>query len=141
MAVGKDGLVVSDEQIAQWQKDEDRLMNRIVDDQAELAAVRRKLEAVSILREWSGSPPASTPPAPPVENGDKNMMLAVERLVTASVMPLERAKVKKALAEQGFPAERLGNYFYTVVKRLKDKKRIAVQQDGKLARPRPQLNA
>jgi hypothetical protein len=116
-------------------------MNRIVDDQAELAAVRRKLEAVSILREWSGSPPASTPPAPPVENGDKNMMLAVERLVTASAMPLERAKVKKALAEQGFPAERLGNYFYTVVKRLKDKKRIAVQQDGKLARPRPQLNA
>ena len=58
------------------------------------------------------------------------MMAAVERLVLSAREPIAKAKLKDGLRREGFPEERLGNYFYTVIKRLKERRRISVRPDG-----------
>lgn len=46
--------------------------------------------------------------------------------------PLTKAALKERLAQAGYPAERLSNYFYTVLGRIKEKEHIALDPDGRV---------
>jgi hypothetical protein len=62
------------------------------------------------------------------------MTEAIEKIANEVGVPIPRKELKRLLKRQGFPNDRLGNYFYTAVHRLKGKKRITVQPDGSVWR-------
>jgi hypothetical protein len=67
-----------------------------------------------------------------VSDAGPNMAASIEMIVNTSDKPLTKGTLKSRLMMLGFPEERMGNYFYTVIARLKGKKRIAVQPDGRV---------
>ena len=60
------------------------------------------------------------------------MIDAIERIVNATPEPMKKLRLKRRLIADGFDESRLGNYFYTTIKRLKDRKRIVVLDDGRV---------
>jgi hypothetical protein len=121
------------EQVSTWRAEKVELEKVIVDGQKKLAALSKMLEAAEF---WTGIDSAE--PAnefgleSPVESD--NFMGTVERLANEADRPLKRSILKAELRRLGFGDKQLGNYFYSVVKRLKDAKRITVTDDGDLWR-------
>jgi hypothetical protein len=68
--------------------------------------------------------------ARPAGADGKNMMEAVERMANDAASPINRPRLKQHLSEMGFPQGSLKNYFYIVISRLKEKKRITVLDNG-----------
>jgi hypothetical protein len=64
----------------------------------------------------------------------KAMIDAVEKMANESPRPIAKGDVRKRLLEMGYPEGSLGNYFYTVVARLKGKNRISVMPNGSIWR-------
>jgi hypothetical protein len=58
----------------------------------------------------------------------------MEKIANAADKPLTKAAMKSRLQMLGVPEDQLGNYFYTVVLRLKKKDRISVLDDGRIWR-------
>ena len=105
----------------------------IADAQRELGPITERLRAVAVL----AGPP--TEAASAKSNGlsagePQNMTEAIEKIANETGTPIPRKELKRLLKKQGFPNDRLGNYFYTAVHRLKGKKRITVQPDGSVWR-------
>lgn len=121
--------------IRRMEADKARLEKIISDSQRELAPLNERLRAVAVL---AGPEPSSRaakangmsfgmPDTPAVSD---NMTEAIEKIANEASAPILRKELKRLLSAQGFPADQLGNYFYTVVHRLKDRQRIAVNEDG-----------
>jgi hypothetical protein len=72
-------------------------------------------------------PPVPMPPVAP-DKGD-NLTEAVERIANKEG-PLTKKALKEKLSKEGFPDDRLANYFYTTIHRLKAKNKIYVGEDG-----------
>jgi hypothetical protein len=72
--------------------------------------------------------------AKPAGAEHKAMIDAVEKMANESPRPITKGDVRKRLLEMGYPEGSLGNYFYTVVARLKGKNRIAVMPNGSIWR-------
>jgi hypothetical protein len=62
------------------------------------------------------------------------MTLAIEQIANHSAAPITKKELRKQLSALGFPAERLGPYFYTAITRLSDKGRITRTRDGRITR-------
>jgi len=58
------------------------------------------------------------------------LVAAIEKLANDASRPISKKELKRILAEQGFASDRLANYFYTAIHRLKAKERITVMPDG-----------
>ena len=124
------------EAIRHMEAEKARLEKVIADAQKALIPLNDRLHAVAIL---AGPQPSSrlapngtlfddkTKIAPPEP---ANMTEVVEKIANTSPAPVPRKQLKEALSAQGFPQDRLGNYFYTVIHRLKEKKRITITEDG-----------
>jgi hypothetical protein len=134
-------VLITAEQYKAKQDEEQDIVRRIAADQQRLADVRDWLSTVARLVP-KAQPRLPLAPRAQIKttfrsaatvDGD-NLTLAIENLANASDAPLPKAELKTILAEQGFSAERLANYFYTAIHRLKAKDRITVQPDGSVWR-------
>lgn len=127
-----DGVILYSKQVIEWRLQKAELEKEIAQKRQELAVINRRLEAVAILSE-----PTPSDKSPPKNDEspsrpDESMTDAVERIVIEAGRPMTKADLKKALRSAGFEWSRLGNYFYTVIARLKEKERITVRSDGRV---------
>lgn len=127
------GLHLTSEKLRQWMDRKTELESQITQNRQELATINQRLEAVAILSQSSDSEGVSGKDAKPTLPPDESMVDAVERIVFQAGGPVARAQLKKALAEAGYPKSRMGNYFYTLIARLKERERIVVASDGRVS--------
>jgi len=152
-----DQILLTVEQIEQWEREAADLAHRIAEDQASLEDLRQKLKYAQFFKpkkspfndfftaEPNASPaqqaPASAPWAKPADpwpkpaqptlvNDSADLTAAIERIANASARPVAKKALKATLAAEGFAPDRLANYFYTAIHRLKGKERITVLDDG-----------
>ena len=131
---GNDGILLTAQQVREWREKKAKLEREIADAETELVSVNRRLEAVSVIvgKQWPDDESASS------EVGEDtyavSLIAAIERVANLSPEPLTKAQTKALLRQEGFQEERLGNYFYTCIKRLKDRRRIHVEPDGRISR-------
>ena len=116
---------------------EAELERGIAEMQGQLDAIKEQRAAAAVLfsaQHTVQRPEASSlfPIEPKEADDGKDLTAAVERIANDAPAPLSKTHVRAQLRRAGFPDNRLGNYFYTVIKRLKESKRISVQPDGKI---------
>ena len=132
---GNEEILLTAQQVREWREKKAQLEVQIADAEVDLAVLNQRLEAVSIITA------EKRPDDDPVlsKDGDDtssdNMIAAIERIAKLSREPLTKAQTKDFLRQEGFKSESLGNYFYTCIKRLKDRQRIHVLPDGKITKP------
>jgi hypothetical protein len=144
-------VLITAEDLQAQQAAERDLESKIANDQRRLAEIREWLRAAAVL---TGSKPPSNQPQRNIEvvteNGSvamtnsaggmtDNLTEAIARIVNNSPVSVPKADLKKMLAKEGFAGDRLANYFYTAIHRLKAKDRITVHADGSVWRA-PQKN-
>lgn len=155
-------VLLTTEQIEQWERESVELARKIADYQARLDDLRAKLKAAELFKPKKLSNSLSDffsnpPPPPPLpyggpldsapirqaveavasEDGD-NLTAAIERIANSAARPVAKKALKQMLAKEGFAPDRLANYFYTAIHRLKAKNRISVLEDGSVWMPKPQ---
>ena len=128
---------ITAEDIAGWEAEEQKLLQR-------LGEVREKLRAAAILSPqkvrhkahpaYEGTPVGSGTGTlfAPVEVPEDNLTDAIERIANATNGPITKADLKEMLAKEGYAKDRLANYFYTAIHRLKNKNRITVTPTGSI---------
>lgn len=131
--------------LKEWQREADTLEHEIEERQRKLAAVKERLHAAAIL---TGQPTRPgiviriQPPREPSQTSDEiiaadgSMVDTIAQVAADSPAPITKKTLKKSLLERGFPAERMNNYFYTCIMRLKQQNRIQVLSDGRIWRPK-----
>ena len=111
------------------------LERQIAEAQKKLASVNEKLRAAAVLTAADIEPTSITHIEEMSTGQDSpesaSMTEVVERLANDSPAPITRSALKAKLVEQGFGID---PYFYTVIARLKAKKRITVNPDGSVWR-------
>ena len=130
----KSDVILTAAEVAKKREQAVKLKKEIAKKQAEAAEINAWLEAASVI--MGGLPKGGESDQEEgysASSPSESMSEAVERLVAAALKPLPKAALKRALQEEGFAPERLDNYFYTVIKRLKDKQKIKVMKDGSVA--------
>lgn len=153
-------VLLTTAQIEQWERDAAALARKIADDQTQLNELRSKLKAAEFFRPKKvaqffehfpdtplplrdAAPVAPVVEAAPDSDGDgaddNNLVGAIERIANASTKPIAKASLRGLLAAEGFAPDRLSNYFYTAIRRLKIKRRITVLDDGSLWRAPPNI--
>lgn len=140
-------VLLTVDQVEQWEQESAELARKIADDQARLDDLRQKLKFAEYFRPKKRTffgPRADAPqpiampttPAVPPEvavgdgSGTGDLTAAIERIANGSARPVAKKALKAVLAREGFAADRLANYFYTAIHRLKGKDRITVLKDG-----------
>jgi hypothetical protein len=129
------GINLTSEVIAQWKREKDQLEREQAEIERKLTTVTEKIKAASILMgTLEDDAVEAFALAAPVEfdSGAEDMTAAVERIANEATSALSKSDLKSQLRSRGFPESRLGNYFYTVIKRLKDHDRISVLDDGRI---------
>lgn len=130
------GMLPTNSQIEMWRRRKVELEQELVDKQRELNGITKLLDAVSMLMPHGARPSMEVPPktngANHMAEPKEAMTDAIPRLVEAHGKPMSKAILKERLLESGFSRERLGNYFYTVIMRLKERGKIDVAKDGSL---------
>jgi hypothetical protein len=122
--------------IRQKQAERAKLEAIIADAQRRLTPINDWLDAIAKVTGgkidlFVTSSVSSTGSAAMTESADSaNMTITIEKIANESAAPVSRKDLKQMLAKLGYSEDRLGNYFYTVVHRLKMKGRITVQPDG-----------
>jgi len=125
------GIIPSGQQIAAWRQRKQELEAEMLSLQRELAVVSKFLEAVDMAGiEESGATFATPANGTAQHEEEGNMTEAVEQIVSKHGKPMPKAELKGLLRKRGFKEERLGNYFYTVIMRLKQRGKIKVERDG-----------
>lgn len=139
---GSPQVLLTLEQIEGWEQEAEELAREIADDQVRLDQLRAKIKAAEFFRpapsgrlsklgflngkQENSLPLEESPPAPESDN----MVAAIEHIANSAQAPVPKKVLKHMLAEQGFAADRLANYFYTAIHRLKSKERISVLENG-----------
>jgi hypothetical protein len=145
--MAKTEILLTIQQVEDWQKEADelaakiaedqrRLAEKIAEDQRRLDELRSKLKAAAPFMprkqiRMPMLPGAREKQEAKANEVSDNMTEAIERLAHKQG-PISRKELKRLLAEEGFPADRLANYFYTAIHRLKAKERISENDDGSL---------
>ena len=129
-------VILTAGQVAEWEQRKSDLEGQITASQSELADIHRKLDAVAVLRGENESKPTRLVEISTIGKTDESMIEAIERIVNAVPEPMKKLRLKRRLIADGFDESRLGNYFYTTIKRLKDRNRIVVLDDGRVTAPR-----
>jgi hypothetical protein len=90
----------------------------------------KKIDFAAIL---SGNPIPQA--SHPEITEDGNMTGAIEAAVNApGYFPMDHKRMREYLFSLGFPEDRLGNYYYTAVHRLKERGRLAINEDKKIVK-------
>lgn len=111
-------VLLTQRDVVQRKEEKAELERRLAADQKKLAEVNRWLEAAAILvgdtenEERQPEAAGEVPEAKELEPMTAAVMRVIYRLRGA-----DRHVIKTALREVGYPENRLGNYFYTVMAR------------------------
>ncbi len=132
-------IVITPADRAKWMKEEEDVLLQITKLQSRLLNIRRKRELADLVSNGDAEAEAldqrgsdfSLQPTPLAE---ESFGAALERIAKSASEPISKAELKKRLARAGHDK---GNtpQFYTTLKRLKDKTRIAVLPDGRVWKP------
>lgn len=126
-----DGAVtITPDSIRERQRLKDEVDSVIERLQRESAGHKRWIDAAQIVLGMDGMDEDAVDPAPSEGGGSGTMMDAVVRIAIDHGKPISKADMRSELIQAGFPKERLGNYFYTVIARLKERQRIDVLANG-----------
>ena len=121
------GVLLTQDQVNEWRMERDRLVQQMGETKAKLDEVERKLAAAEIFIESVEAPVrkrtrARLPPDvlerlrhPPEPN--LPMSLAALDVIRRHGGPMRTRLLKRHLLEAGYPENRLGNYFYTMLAR------------------------
>ncbi|MGA9726439.1 MAG: hypothetical protein WBQ84_03105, partial [Methylocella sp.] len=116
-------LTITHALVKEWEDQAITLEKDLAKRQGELQSLRARIQAALVLLEPIAirdnhklEPFESRPTA---EAEGSNMIEAMATIANSSDKPLTKAAMKARLQVLGFPEERMGNYFYTCVARLK----------------------
>jgi hypothetical protein len=136
-------ITISAAQLKKWEVDEARLQREIAEKQTELASIQRARQAVSFLAALNTVSTVGQKQKPSAiidKSGQynlidgKNMTDSMADIVNSSGGPLTKKELRGRLAAFGFTKEQLGPYFYTVIMRLKERRKIHVLPDGRITK-------
>jgi hypothetical protein len=129
--------------LKEWEREADTLEQEIEERQHKLVAVKERLHAAAVLTgqqtrpglviRIQNSPKQDSAEPIPAEGG--SMIDAIAQIAAGSPAPITKKKLKRSLLDRGFPADRMNNYFYTCIMRLKQQNRIQALSDGRIWRP------
>jgi len=129
--VTDDRIVVTAIDLASWRDEEKAAVERIQEEQKNLDKIRRKIQAAVVLyEELKTEEPSSRlvvvePDEPEFELEENESLIdAVLRVLQTSGKPMSPGEIKDVLANEGVGEDQLGNYFYTVLVRLKHRGNI-----------------
>lgn len=120
-------ISISSEMLEGWQAEKAAIAQQIAELQRREMILDRKLEAAAIF--LSDGEPDQPKPDP------TNLVEAIARIINSASGPMTRKQLKAILETEGFPPERLSNYFYTAIARLKERRRISVLANGSIGKP------
>ena len=124
-------IAVSANKLKEWHRKRDELRKQMEKLQQDHMALNRMINAAMVLQDHvadsknnlgEGSRLNKEPETP--------LPKAVKRVLGQAGRPLEPIQIRKALAKEGYSKQKLGNYFYTVLMRLKEKNDIEKQGLG-----------
>ncbi len=125
-------ITISHALMADWEAKLREAMRRADEATREATMWQQKIAAARlILSEFEVGPPTNGT-SHGTSEGEDNMTAAIESIANSLSAPISRSDMKDRLRERGFPEERLANYFYTAVGRLKGKNKITVTDDKKI---------
>jgi len=142
-------VTITPDTLREWQREAARLMADAEAKKAQANTLLARVEAgrlllgIDTISATGGKVETMTPDeaaafadvdAAEGSDAGPNMAASIETIANTSDKPLTKATLKSRLMTLGFPEDRMGNYFYTVIARLKGKKRITVQPDGRVWR-------
>ena len=64
-----------------------------------------------------------------------NLIDVIETIANESPHPISKAELRRGLVAMGLPLEKLNNYFYQAIRKLRSRGRISVLKNGKVWRP------
>jgi hypothetical protein len=124
-------VTISSALIEEWETKAAELEQAASKMLAEAKAFRARVEAGTLLLGPVGGHSK-------VEEGaavdTESMIEAMATVANMADRPLTKSAMRSRLMTLGFPEDRMGNYFYTCVARLKGKKRISVLPDGRISK-------
>lgn len=147
--MARNELILSQEVLAEWREERKRKSVELERAQQEFLQLNQRIQAAETLLQGLGysiSNPvdlsfldddAPTGKANGAAHGDENMTAVIETLANGHSAPFSHDQMRQKLRARGFPEDRLGNYYYTAVHRLKNKGRIAVGEVDKKIGPVP----
>ncbi|MPZ35796.1 MAG: hypothetical protein GEV13_33360 [Rhodospirillales bacterium] len=125
-------IVISHSLMAEWENKQKEAVKRAEEANREAHMWMQKIAAAKlILSSLDVGPPANGNGAAHAQDDD-NMTAAIETIANGLKVPISRAEMKDRLRAQGFPEDRLANYFYTAVTRLKNKAKITVDAEKRI---------
>jgi hypothetical protein len=134
-------ITLDPNQVRAWEGEAHELESRAQAMMEQAKALRRKAEAAAFLLGIDNNPnpqqlkpgPVTPAPARPEPTAETTTMIsAIADIANTSDKPVTKAAMKARLLALGFPKDRLGNYFYICVARLKRKHRISVLPNGNI---------
>jgi hypothetical protein len=141
-------VLLTTREIEGWERESIEIAKRIADDQERLNELRTKLKMAEFFRPKKPSffdcvdiPTISNGQSVPAgtlsaggetEPEGDNLVGAIESLANNAAQPIPKKMLKQMLAQGGFAPDRLANYFYTAIHRLKSKERISVLENGSI---------
>lgn len=129
-------VILTAEQVAGWQRRKIELEQQVAAAQQEMADLVRRLDAAAVFMVDANGvhPKVSKGNGEAHVREGESMMDTVLLILGDQPTPMTKAALKARLRKHGYSGERLGNYFYTVIKRLKDREKITVHEDGQVSR-------
>jgi hypothetical protein len=133
------GFTVTPALIDQAKTEKDKLEQDIANAQRKLGLVNQFLRlAAAYVDESEPEEPENTEESE--QHNDlkpSNIMGWIARIANESPRPVPKAEMKIRLTSIGVPENRLGNYFYVAIDRLKKNGRISVLPDGRVWKAPP----
>ncbi len=126
-----DNVLLTRDDIEAWRREYETLESEIAAKQAKLSLLERKLEAAALFmgtdQLQSSRQSKDVGPEPKELKPMPGAVLDIVKTIGGTVL---RAQIKSALLEAGYPEQRLGNYFYTVLNRLEERGDLVKRGDG-----------
>ncbi len=124
-------IIISAEKIENWKKEKIELEAKIREHQAKLELTEKRLQAVALFIEKTNEVPVLTEQTAS-SIGNLSTTDAIVFVLRKSGTSLTAGEIRLALGREGYPKDRwgkTGGYFYAVLKRLADHKKIAKRGD------------
>ena len=150
--MARNELILSPAVLAEWREDSKRRRADLEREQREVLQLEQRIHAAELLLRDLGVEPESEQPrnrgffgeekepsgkANAADPDSENMTAKIEEIAHSRMAPLSHDQMRAKLRSLGFPEDRLGNYYYTAVHRLKNKGRIAIGTVDKRIGPVP----
>lgn len=129
MATNAASVLLSAETLAEWDKNRKDAQDRADTALREVAYWDHQIEAAKKLLD--GVAMGATQGAPFTKEDD-GLATAIVTIVKQAGGEIASKELRSRLRARGVPNRKLDNYYYTVIARLKDKKRIEIGPDKRV---------